>query len=57
MNIQGLGEVVGNPRFATAVGLMQWGRQNDSPRRAGFRGSKAMGGWLEKISKFVKGEL
>ena len=56
-NIQGLGEVVGNPTFATAVGLMQWGRISDNPRRPGFRSPNAVGGWFGKISKFVKGEL
>ncbi|MGL4833250.1 MAG: cell division protein FtsA, partial [Shewanella sp.] len=57
LHIQGLGEVVGNPRFATAVGLMQWGRLNDNPRGAGFRGSKAVGGMFERIGKFFKGAL
>ena len=56
-NIRGLGEVVGNPTFATAVGLMQWGRISDNPRRPGFRSPNAVGGWFGKISKFVKGEL
>jgi cell division protein FtsA len=56
-NIRGLGEVVGNPTYATAVGLMQWGRISDNPRRPGFRSPNAVGGWFGKISKFVKGEL
>ncbi|WP_395770991.1 cell division protein FtsA [Arenimonas sp.] len=56
-NIQGLGEVVGNPTYATAVGLMQWGRMSDNPRRPGFRSPNAASGWFGKISKFIKGEL
>jgi cell division protein FtsA len=56
-HIQGLGEVVGNPIFATGVGLMQWGRLHDNPRRPSFRGSNAVVSWLSKLSKLVKGEL
>lgn len=55
--IHGLGEVVGNPTYATAVGLMQWGRLNDNPRRPGLRSTGTVGGWIGRISKFVKGEL
>lgn len=56
-NIQGLGEVVGNPTFATAVGLLQWGRISDNPRRTGYRSNNPVSGWLGKIGKIIKGEL
>lgn len=54
--VTGLGDVVGNPAQATAVGLLLWGSQSEQPRRPILAAGKA-GGVLSRLRDWYRGEF
>lgn len=55
-NVEGLKEVVRNPGYSTAVGLLLYGRQNQ-PSVAANAPAQGFAHWMQRINDWVKGSF
>ena len=54
-NISGVRDVTRNPAYASAVGLLAYGRQFQPPRES--RSEGGAGYWIERVSQWFKGNF
>jgi cell division protein FtsA len=55
--VKGMPEVVQNPIHSTGVGLLLYGRENATPARRGRALPGNVGGVLERMSSWFKGNF